>query len=160
MTRAASLSAQIARCSAELTGFTSELASQPTADRGNGEWTPREILLHLIGAVRELPDQLRATLAGARELPLRQQQGGAYVDNAAITTASQALDVLVEQLSAVDACVKDLSDDELGMPVQMPVDGVVRGVPIGLLVRHMVADHFDEHIIQLRESMSRAGAPR
>jgi hypothetical protein len=156
MTRAASLSGQISRCSAELSALSDALASPGAVTDTNGEWTPREILLHLIGAVRELPDQVTAVVGGARELPAREQQGGAYIDDAAIATAPQALAVLLEQLRAVHAAVHELSDEELSLPVRVPVDGVERDVPIGLVVRHMVADHVDEHIAQLREAIGEA----
>ena len=158
MTRAESLSAQIARCSAELSALAGALGSSDTA-AASDEWTPREILLHLVGAVRELPDQIKATIAGAQELPPREQKGGAYIDDGGTSTAAQALDVLLGRLHAVDVCISGLSDDELGLPVRTPVDGVERDVPIGLIVRHMVSDHIDEHILQLRDALS-AGEPR
>jgi hypothetical protein len=153
MSRAASLSAQIARCSGELSELADALAAERNAEPVDGEWTPREILLHLIGAVRELPDQVKAIVGGAHELPPREQQGGAYIEDAALATAPQALDVLLEQMREVDASVRGLSDEQLSLLVRVPVDGVERDVPIGLIVRHMVADHVDEHIAQLREAI-------
>lgn len=153
MTRAESLSAQIARCSSELSSLAGALASVPSPGRATEEWSPREILLHLIGALRELPHQVTAVVGGARELPAREQEGGAYVEDATVATATQALGVLLAQLNAVDACVSGLSDAELDTPVRVPVENVTRDVPIGIVVRHMVADHIDEHIIQLRDAM-------
>lgn len=151
---AASICRLIERRSADLGQLDSALAEAPR-DAGGIAWGPREILLHLIGAVSEHPRYLAMAGSGDSPFVTPAQLGGVYTDIDTIETAHEAAAVLRTKLDALNAALVGLEDEALQRPVTMAAgDGQVSArVPVGLLVRYGLTSHFDEHLLQLREAL-------
>jgi hypothetical protein len=156
MTYAESICSQIARRSTDLASLSDALARSSVLDAPSDEWSAREILLHLIGASSVIPEHIALAVANDN-LPLASnQRGGAYLDVAGIDTASGAAAVLQQRLAAIASAVDGLDDETMRRLVTItPSEGEpIPNVPIGLVVRHAVTEHFDEHMAQLREVLS------
>jgi hypothetical protein len=156
MTYAESISQQIDHQVQELGVIRDALAVTPVPQPGTGGWDAREILLHLIGATKEIPDDLLQPATGRKGGVAERQPGGEYFDIPEIPTAAHAADALLKQLGVLRRAVRDLDDEVLQRPVTvMGGDGhPIPNVPIWLVVRHALAEHFDEHMTQLREAVA------
>jgi hypothetical protein len=158
MTYAQSINREIERQVQELRVLRDALASTPLPQPGTSAWDAREILLHLIGAIREMPNDLKASAPAPQTVVASRQPGGRYVDIPEIWTASDAAAALLQQLDAIAEAVRDLDDEALGRPATV-MDGAGNPIPnvsIGLVVRHGLREHFDEHVAQLREALAPA----
>jgi hypothetical protein len=148
MTHAESITRHIDRQERALRSLQHALNAASGSRQRETEWDAREVLLHLLGAVSRTFDDLRASRGqvptGAR------QRGGEYVDRPDLVTPSEVVEALAQSLERVRAELRDMDDDALQRPVTIGGDGS-NAVPIGLVVRHGLTDHFDEHIAQLRD---------
>jgi len=123
---------------------------------GSHEWDAREVLLHLIGATQGMPDDLRGAAPGVAP----RQPGGRYIERPELASALDASALLLEQLDAIADAVRVLDDDALSRRVTLS-DGdgnPLPDVPIGLVVRHGLTEHFDEHLTQVRAALASGGA--
>jgi hypothetical protein len=136
------------------------LARSSASTTGQNEWTPREILLHLVGAMSVIPEHIRLAITDDNPRLESSQRGGEYVDVRAIDTASGAAAALQQRLAEIAAAVLGLDDATLQRPVTVtPSEGdPMPNLPIGLVVRHAVTEHFDEHMAQLRDALSATAA--
>jgi hypothetical protein len=127
------------------------LATAVPAVAGDGSWDAREILLHLLGATREMP----ADLVGGREELISGQTGGQYNDVPELARAAEVLEALVRQLTRIAHVARGVDDPALSRSVSVG-DGSGGQVtaPVGLVVRHRLTAHFDEHIAQIREGLT------
>lgn len=148
MTHAKSLLGHIARQREAVAGLNGSL--QVARRTGDGDsWDARETLLHLLGSVEAARGNVADTAGTWRAV----QAGGAYVDRPEVDTAADACAALLRELDALGDDLRRLDDEALGRPIDV-LDGDrgdVTGVPVGLAVRHLVTEHFDEHLAQLRE---------
>jgi hypothetical protein len=151
-----SISRQIAHQTHELRAIRDTLAVTALPQPGAGGWDAREILLHLIGATKEIPNDLMNPAAGDDVAAAPRQPGGEYVDIPEIPTAMHAADALLKQLGNLAEAVRHLDDEVLQRTVTvMGGDGhPIPNVPIGLVVRHALTEHFDEHMTQLRKAVA------
>ena len=155
MTHAESISRQIEHQMHALRSIRAALAETVSSLAASDTWDAREILLHLIGATKEIPNDLKQSIAGDAGAAAPRQTGGEYDDIPEVRTAMHAADALLRQLGMLAEAVHDLEDEELERPVTvMNADGhAIPNVPIGLIVRHALTEHFDEHMAQLREAV-------
>jgi hypothetical protein len=114
------------------------------------EWDAREILLHLLGAVGRTFEDLQAS-RGHEPSGVR-QRGGEYVERPELVTATEVAEALARSLDQIRAELRDMDDNALERPVTIGGEES-NVVPIGLVVRHGLTDHFDEHLAQLRGVM-------
>ena len=156
-TFAASLCAQIDGRAAALERLDGALAAART-NAAAGAWSPREIILHLVGGLSDLPDHVADALGQDNPYVEYGQPGGEYIDDPSIETAQGAAVVLRQNLDVISAAVRDLDDAALQRTVTMAAgDGQASAtLPIGLLVRYSLTTHFDEHLDQLREVLGAA----
>jgi hypothetical protein len=125
------------------------LTNPSGAESRAGGWDGREILLHLLGAAKNISlDLQRSSPADAA---VARQSGGAYVDVPELRTVEEAGAALIDRLGAIAATLRDLDDAALKASVSVTLgDGGTAEVPIGIVVRHGLTEHFDEHLAQLR----------
>jgi hypothetical protein len=150
VSHADSILRQIDRQRRALRTFEAGLRDAPSTP-GDHTWNAREILLHLIGVTRQIPDDLMDAGSSVEA----RQPGGTYFDISEVRTASDAGAVLVRQLDRVADTVRRLDDDALSRTVKITNrDGLMAAdVPIGLVVHHALTQHFDEHLAQLRDAL-------
>jgi hypothetical protein len=158
MTRAASLIGHIERQQREIRSLLPRLRAASVRNSDRSAWNSREVLLHLLGAARRSADDLRLSL-GAESGVEQRQAGGEYVDVPGLTTPSDVAVALVRALDDMHASIRGLDDDALGRAITISLDAGPTEVPIGLMLRHGVAEHFDEHIAQLREALDHGARP-
>jgi hypothetical protein len=153
MTYAESLCAAAERRAADLRSLSDAIATGAPA--GSAGWGPREILLHLAGALRDTSARLSGSLYADATDNAPRQAGGEYVDVPELATATDAAGSVVAGLEQIADLVRSLDDDALRSPVTL-TDGegaVTARVPLGLTVRHAITMHFDEHLEQLRAAL-------
>jgi hypothetical protein len=150
MAHAESLQGHIARQRDALEGLQGQLLVEREVDDGDS-WDARKTLLHLLGSVEAARGNIADTSGSWRAV----QAGGEYVDRPDIETATEACTALLGELEALGEDVRLLDDRALAQPITV-LDGdrgEVGGVPVGLAVRHLLTEHFDEHMAQLREAL-------
>jgi hypothetical protein len=119
--------------------------------RGTDAWNARETLFHLLGSVEAARGNIADTAGSWRPV----QAGGEYIDRPEIATATDACAALISSLDALSDDLQRLDDQALARPITV-VDadqGEMAGVPVGLAVRHLLTEHFNEHMAQLREAL-------
>ena len=158
-TFAESIRAAIDHRLAELAALDRALAHAPARGAAEGEWSAREILLHVVGAMSEIPDRVRIAVAEDRPFVVPSQRGGAYTEIASVTTAREAATLLQQRFVAIADALAGLSDDALRRPIRMAAgDGEPSfELPVGQLVRYSVTVHVDEHLAQLRDALTPVG---
>jgi hypothetical protein len=135
----------------ELSAVLQELARCTDSPVDSSGWSPREILLHLIGATRQLPADLRNCARGGQATAPRLQPGGAYVDVPDLHTEQEAGAALLHVLDEIAEASSGLDDAILSTLVKVSGSSdVPNEAPVGLVVRHALTVHFDEHLAQLR----------
>ena len=134
-TYAAAICAQIERRSEELARL-GDAATTASSEVVADSWSPREVVLHLIGGVSDLPDHIADALREKNPYIEYGQPGGEYIDDPSIETAQTAIAVLRQHLDVISAAVRDLDDAELRRTVTMAAgDGqasvTVSDTPVG-----------------------------
>jgi len=160
MTYAQSLQTRIERQSAELQRLLEGIADVAAAWRAGREWSPNEILRHLIGATGDVTAGLRQALTEDDPHIVREQPGGKYLNLAG--SSDELLRMLLKQLAEISEAVRALDNVALQRPLTISGEGVdaVSQVPVGLWVRDAVGDHFDAHVEQLKNAIARATRAR
>ena len=151
MTHTESLLRYVTRQREALVGLEGALRGERTT-RGIGDWDARETLLHLLGSV----EAARGNVADAGVTWRAVQAGGEYIDRPEFETAADACAALLCELDALSNDVRDLDDQMLARPIAVRDGdfGQLADVPVGLAVRHLLTEHFDEHVAQLRELLA------
>jgi hypothetical protein len=113
-------------------------------------WDVREILLHLLGDAKNRSQDLDRSSSG--DAAVARQTGGEYVDVPELRTTAEAGAELIRALDVIVASVRHLDDAALSAPVRVMrgEGGTTFEVPLGIVIRHSLTDHFDEHLAQLR----------
>jgi hypothetical protein len=150
MTHATSLLRSIAGQREALVGLQGALRVERKT--GDDSWNARETLLHLLGSV----EAARGNVAGTAGSWLAVQAGGEYVDRPEVETAPDACAALLRELDALGDDLRHLDDQALARPIAVSDGdfGQLADVPVGLAVRHLLTEHFDEHVAQLREALA------
>jgi len=121
-------------------------------------WTAREILLHLAGALAEIPSRVQRAATEVSPYIVPAQRGGTYIDDASVGSAAQAAARVQQRLHAIVRSLRGVDDDTLRRPITMAAgDGQPAvEVPVGRLVRYSVTVHVDEHLEQLAGALQAA----
>jgi hypothetical protein len=153
MTHAESLERHIGRRIEEIGAVTTGLDDETARHRTEGDWSAREVLLHLIGDTADVPDGIRRAVAEDEPEIQREQRGGDYLPPRGDDTPDALACKLIDQLAAISAVLSGLDDASLARPVTI---GDRSGVPVGLWVRDVVGEHFEVHLEQLRAAIAQA----